>query len=58
MPGTTSHIPITVDNLINKLKLIPGDWKVQITNSDGVFYIDNIEQVDDCTVEIKLVQVP
>jgi hypothetical protein len=56
---TTQQAPITVDNLINKLKLLPGTWRINITNSLGEFYIADLTAVDeDCIVYLDLEEVP
>lgn len=56
---TTQQAPITVNNLINKLKLLPGDWSIQITNALGDFYIADLTAVDaDCVVYLDLEEIP
>lgn len=56
MAGTTTDCPMTVNDLINKLKLLPGDWKVKVETSDGVMYIKDLEISEDC--EVAFVMIP
>lgn len=58
MAGTTPQGPINVNTLINDLKLLPPKMKIQITNSDGIFYISDLVILDECTVELILTTIP
>lgn len=54
----TEQGPLTINDLLNKLKLLPLDWKIQVSNSDGDFYIENIETLDNCVVNLVLKRIP
>lgn len=56
MSGTTEQGPLTVCDLITKLKLVPLEGYIEVTNSDGTFYISNLEVLDDCTVNLILIK--
>jgi len=53
---STEQGPITINNLITKLKLLPGDWKIEVSNSDGQFYIEDIITTNDsCILSLTLI---
>ena len=56
--ATTPQPPATIDQIINKLKLLPGYWRLQIANDSGIFYVTDIKQIDACTGELVLEKVP
>lgn len=56
--STTEQGPMTVNELINRLKLLPGHWRVEIHTSDGIRYIEAIEISSNCEVEIVLLPIP
>ena len=56
--STTEQGPMTVNDLINRLKLIPGDWKLEIHTDDGIRYIESLEISDNCEVELVLLPIP
>jgi hypothetical protein len=55
---TTEQGPMTVNDLINQLKLIPGDWYIQINNSLGDNYVMGLEIIDDCNIELITTPIP
>lgn len=56
--SSTEQGPMTVNDLINRLKLIPGDWKLEIHTDDGIRYIESLEISDNCEVELVLLPIP
>lgn len=58
MAGTTTHKPMKVNDILNTLKLVPLNDYLQVQNSDGIFYVRDIEIIDECTVSLVLMPVP
>ena len=58
MAGTSLHKPMKVNDLINELKNVPLDDYIEVTNSDGSFYIQGINVLDECTIELVLIKKP
>ena len=56
--STTQQGPMTVNDVINRLKLLPGEWRLEIHTSDGVRYIESINVSDNCEVELVLLPLP
>ena len=56
--STTQQGPMTVNDVINRLKLLPGEWRLEINTSDGVRYIESINVSDNCEVELVLLPLP
>ena len=56
--STTEQGPMTVNDLVNRLKLLPGDWKLEIHTDDGIRYIESLEISDNCEVELVLLPIP
>lgn len=54
MAGTTQQDPLTINQLINDLKLLPGDWHIKVSNSDGDFYLSDLIIEDNCIVSLVL----
>lgn len=55
---TTEQGPMTVNDLINQLKLIPGDWRIQITDNTGDNYIVALEVLDNCNIQLVTTPIP
>jgi len=55
MRGTTTHVPMTVNDLLNKLKLLPGEMKIQINNNTGEFYIEDVIIDDNCNIFLQII---
>lgn len=53
-----SEVPMTVNDLINKLKLLPPEWRIEVENSDGKFYVKDLEITEDCEVGLILMDIP
>lgn len=58
MSGTTTQLPMTVENLIKKLKLLPMTMMIQVSNIQGTFYIMDLEVIDACNVNFVLAKLP
>jgi hypothetical protein len=58
MAGTTPQPPLTINQLINDLKLLPGDWHIKVSNSDGEFYLSDLIIEEDCIVSLVLKPIP
>lgn len=56
--STTEQGPMTVNELINRLKMLPGDWRIEINTSDGPSYIDALEISDNCEVAFIMKKIP
>ena len=56
--STTEQGPMTVNDLVNRLKLLPGDWQLEIHTDDGIRYIESLEISDNCEVELVLLPIP
>lgn len=60
---TTPQTPIKTNELINRLKLLPGDWMIKISNKEGDFYISDLvvdvyPNLSDCIVNLVLTKIP
>lgn len=60
MSGTTSFTPMRVNDLLNRLKLLPGDMRIEISNSLGRFYLQDLEVDADtnCISNLILIEIP
>ena len=60
MAGTTSFSPMKVNDLLNRLKLLPGDMRIEITNELGRFYLQDLEvnAEDNCISNLILIKIP
>lgn len=58
MAGSTTQGPMRVNTLINNLKLLPGCMRIQVSNTDGNFYISDFIIQENCTVELVLTPIP
>jgi len=60
MAGTTSFTPMKVNDLLNRLKLLPGDMRIEITNELGRFYLQDLEVngEDNCISNLILIKIP
>lgn len=60
MSGTTSFTPMRVNDLLNRLKLLPGDMRIEINNPLGRFYLQDLEidALDNCISNLILIEIP
>lgn len=60
MAGTTSFTPMKVNDLLNRLKLLPGDMRIEITNELGRFYVQDLEvnAEENCISNLILIKIP
>lgn len=61
MAGTTSsEKPMKVNDLINTLKLLPADMRIEINNELGRFYLSDlvVDAKDNCISNLVLVKIP
>lgn len=60
MSGTTSFTPMKVNDLLNRLKLLPGDMRIEINNPLGRFYLQDLEidALDNCISNLILIEIP
>lgn len=60
MAGTTSFSPMKVNDLLNRLKLLPGDMRIEITNELGRFYLQDLEvnAEENCISNLVLIKIP
>lgn len=55
---TTQQGPMKVNDLINQLKLLPGEWALQISTDTGERYITGLLVNDNCNVELLTEEIP
>ena len=54
-----NFVPLKVNDLINKLKLLPGEWMVQLNiTAPGEYYISDLEILDNCNVNLVVYEIP
>ncbi len=60
MAGTTAQVPMKVNDLLNRLKLLPGDMRIEITNELGRFYVQDLEvnAEENCISNLILIKIP
>ena len=55
-----SFTPMKVNDLLNRLKLLPGDMRIEINNPLGRFYLQDLEidALDNCISNLILIEIP